>query len=324
MLPNANMLPPMELGRARAAPTRTHTHVIVCGNEKGGSGKSTMAMHLAIALLRGGCSVATVDLDARQRTLTRYLENRRRTSLHHGPAVAMPRHIRIEPSPLTERDAADQHERSELDGALDDLAASYDFVVVDTPGFDTNLSRAVHARADTLVTPMNDSFIDYDVLARPSATDDGVHSPSQYALRVREARRSRLARSARMLDWVVVRNRLSPIGSGNERRVHESLRQLGTELGFRLVAGVSERVVYRDLFNTGLTVLDEPSVAFSEGLVGDTRRRASWTTAAGDIERLVASLNLPVRQRRNERDEARAAWLARLARPAELPVAYAG
>ena len=52
-------------------------HVIVIGNEKGGTGKSTVSMHLAIALLNMGQRVATIDLDSRQKSLTHYVENRR-------------------------------------------------------------------------------------------------------------------------------------------------------------------------------------------------------------------------------------------------------
>ena len=316
---------PIGFGRAAVpTPSRQRAHVIVCGNEKGGSGKSTIAIHLATALLREGCTVATVDLDARQMTLTRYLQGRQRTSLRYGHAIRMPRHVRVETSNLSRREGAEQHEREELNQALEELSSSNDFVVVDTPGFDTNLSRAAHSNADTLVTPMNDSFIDYDVLARVGEADGDVPTPSQYALRVREARRTRLARSARMLDWTVVRNRLSPLTSSNERRVHESLRLLGMELGFRLVDGIAERVVFRELFRSGLTVVDDMDVAVAAGVEVDERRRDSWLKAAADIQSLVSALKLPIDHRRGERNEAREAWLADLAKPTTLPRAYTG
>ena len=309
------------------APTvqATHTaHVIVCGNEKGGSGKSTLAVHLTTALLGMGCKVASIDLDARQLTMTRYLENRRRTALRVGPSVGMPHHICMEASPLPDRAAAERHEREELSRALADLAPAHDFVVIDTPGFDTNLSRAAHGSADTLLTPMNDSFIDYDVLARIDPDDGSVCTPSQYALRVREARRMRLSRAARMLDWTIVRNRLSSIASNNERQVHERLRLLGMELGFRLVDGVTERVVFRDLFHLGLTVMDDVRAAREIGAEIPSHRADSWLRARGDIETLIASLNLPTDAMRTARMKARDAWLANLARPTHLPQAYAG
>ena len=305
------------------APRKLPAHIIVCGNEKGGSGKSTLAVHLTTAMLRHGCAVASIDLDARQTTMTRYLENRHRTSVRYGPEIGMPRHICIEPSPISDRASADRHEREELSRALEDLSPAHDFIIIDTPGFDTNLSRAAHASADTLVTPMNDSFIDYDVLARLDPNDGSVSAPSQYALRVREARRMRLSRAARMLDWTIVRNRLSPLTSHNERRVHESLRLLGMELGFRLIEGVAERVLFRGLFQSGLTVLDDHELAVAVG-AADRRNKASWRRAASDIDRLVGSLNLPIDALRSARMEARDAWLANLAKPTNLPQAYAG
>ena len=317
---------PTVFGRS-GAPTAMPTHaahIIVCGNEKGGSGKSTLAVHLTTALLGMGCKVASIDLDARQLTMTRYLENRRRTSLRVGPSVAMPHHICMDASPLPDRAAAERHEREELSRALADLSPAHDFVVIDTPGFDTNLSRAAHGNADTLLTPMNDSFIDYDVLARIDPEDGSVSNPSQYALRVREARRLRLSRAARMLDWTIVRNRLSSIASNNERQVHERLRLLGMELGFRLVDGVAERVVFRDLFHFGLTVMDDVRAATEVGAEIAPRRVDSWLRARKDIETLVYSLNLPTDAMRSARNEAREAWLANLARPTDLPQAYAG
>ena len=51
-------------------------HFIVFANEKGGTGKSTTAVHTAIALAASGHRVGALDLDQRQRTMTRYLENR--------------------------------------------------------------------------------------------------------------------------------------------------------------------------------------------------------------------------------------------------------
>lgn len=51
-------------------------HIIVVGNEKGGAGKSTVSMHVATALSRMGHKVGTLDLDLRQKTLGRYIENR--------------------------------------------------------------------------------------------------------------------------------------------------------------------------------------------------------------------------------------------------------
>src|SRR5271170_4560613 len=70
-------------------------HVIVLGNEKGGSGKSTTAMHVAVALLQAGQRVATIDLDSRQGSFTHYVENRRAWATRAGIELEHPRHYRI-------------------------------------------------------------------------------------------------------------------------------------------------------------------------------------------------------------------------------------
>ena len=286
-------------------------HVIVCGNEKGGSGKSTLAVHIAIALIHRGAKVGTLDLDSRQRTLTRYLENRERHTSTHGCSLSSPRHARIERSDAEARSRAETSERRELDDVLDALRHGSDVIVIDTPGFDTNLSRAAHDVADTLVTPMNDSFIDYDVLARADPATGSSTAQSQYALQVREARRRRASAGGTILDWVLVRNRLSSIRSRNEQRVHESLRLLGTDLGFRLIDGIAERVVYRELFPHGLTVLDNPFAHLP-----DVSARGSHVAARADIERLVGNLDLPLDDRLSAREEARRLWLGRFRRAA--------
>ena len=64
--------------------------VIVVGNEKGGSGKSTTAIHLTVALLMQGQRVGCLDLDARQATLARHLENRRAHAAARGIDLALP------------------------------------------------------------------------------------------------------------------------------------------------------------------------------------------------------------------------------------------
>ena len=298
--------------------TARRGHVIVCGNEKGGSGKSTMAVHVAVALMQRSLRVATVDLDSRQLTLTRYLENRKAHIARHACDLRLPRHIRVEGSTLNNRDEAEHREREQLTAAFVTLRDQHDFIVVDTPGFDTNLSRAAHSVANTLVTPMNDSFIDYDVLARVDPQTGDVTAQSQYALQVRDARRARSGIGDRLLDWVLVRNRLSSIASRNEKRVHESLRLLGTELGFRLVDGVSERVVYRELFAHGLTVMDDPAEHLP-----DISARNSNASAKADIERLIENLNLPLDAKHDEREKARQAWLEQFRQARKTPDIFA-
>ena len=137
------------------------THVIVLGNEKGGSGKSTAAMHVIVALLKSGYKVAAIDLDMRQRSLSRYLENRKKFAETKGKDLPFPVMPEVLPSAIDSREAAREEETRNLTSALQGLA-DCDFVVIDCPGADTHLSRLAHAHADTIVTPLNDSFVDFD------------------------------------------------------------------------------------------------------------------------------------------------------------------
>jgi chromosome partitioning protein len=227
--------------------------IIVLGNEKGGSGKSTTAMHLIVALLRAGASVGSLDLDARQGTLTRYVENRRATAAELP--LPLPRHMAIEPSNVDSMAAAAREDQARIAEALAQFA-DCDFVVVDTPGSDTGLSRIGHARADTLVTPLNDSFLDLDLLARLDSEGKRIRGPSIYAEAVWEQRKRRALADGGSIDWIVMRNRLSSLDARNKRDIGRLLEQLSKRIGFRLAPGFSERVIFRELFPRGLTLLD--------------------------------------------------------------------
>src|SRR5579875_2013837 len=76
--------------------TPQSAHVVVLGNEKGGSGKSTTALHIAVALLKAGQRVATIDLDSRQKSFTHYIENRRDWAARAGIKLELPTHYCIE------------------------------------------------------------------------------------------------------------------------------------------------------------------------------------------------------------------------------------
>ena len=190
------------------------SHYIICGNEKGGSGKSTMSMHLAIGLMHLGFRVATVDLDIRQATLTSYQFARRKWQSGLEKALRSPTHyhLPIGRSSQANRDILnDACQLAAFEALSDELEPRYDFVVIDTPGSFTALSNHAHQYADTLVTPINDSFIDFDVLAKIDPDTYQILEPTHYALTVREARRERRANGEGLLDWIVVRNRLSAI-----------------------------------------------------------------------------------------------------------------
>ncbi|MCY4395532.1 MAG: AAA family ATPase [Rhodospirillaceae bacterium] len=221
--------------------------VIVLGNEKGGTGKSTTAMHLIVALLRDGRAVASVDLDGHQGTLTRYVENRRSFAESEGLRLQLPDHHRV---------AGGDADIAEADALIDRLAASRDYVVLDCPGTDNALARHAISRADVLITPVNDSFIDLDLLARIGGTPPRVLGPSVYSQTVWEGRQRRAMNGGRPIDWIVLRNRLSPLDSHNKKNVGLTLDELARRIGCRCLDGFHERVIFRQLFLQGLTVLD--------------------------------------------------------------------
>lgn len=230
--------------------------VIIIGNEKGGAGKSTVAMHLSIALLRMGKKVGVIDLDVRQRTFTRYFENRARWIKSTGSNIPMPETLRVDASSARNLDEAEAEESNRFLDSLKRLKASCDYVIVDAPGGDTFLSRLAHSSADTLITPLNDSFVDFDLLGDVNPQSLEVVRPSFYAEMVWACRKHKAQTTRKPIDWIVMRNRMSPLEARNKQRVGEALDNLAKRIGFRLAPGLSERVIYRELFPMGLTLLD--------------------------------------------------------------------
>ncbi len=230
-------------------------YIIVLGNEKGGTGKSTVAMHIITNLLRNGYSVGSIDVDARQGTLSRYVENRRARKEKTEEDLPLPDHVPIFRSKLESVPAAEAEESSTFTDVFNRLKQN-DFIVIDTPGNDTHLSRLSHSYADTLITPLNDSFIDLDMLVRVNADSHDILRPSTYAEMVWDQKKQRAMRDNGSIDWIVLRNRLSSINSRNKEEMERVLSALAKRIGFRLVAGFGERVIFRELFLNGLTLLD--------------------------------------------------------------------
>lgn len=235
---------------------RHAARIIVLGNEKGGSGKSTTAMHLVVHLLREGWRVGCLDLDARQGTMTRYVRNRIAWSKSKSLELPIPNCVSLNPADLDSRQGAEAREASMLDASIADLGARSDFVVVDTPGSDSFLARRALAHADTLITPLNDSFVDLDILAEVDPETYRVIRPSHYAVTVWEQRKARAAVGGRPIDWIVIRNRLGTLDSQNNKAVSAALGELSRRIGFRMAPGFTERVIFRELFPKGLTLLD--------------------------------------------------------------------
>ena len=262
-------------------------HIIAVGNEKGGSGKSTTALHMAVYLLHQGHRVATIDVDSRQQTLTRYVRNRRATADTSGRDVLMPKHVHL---PTAWGDSIRENQRVELDifnRAMDVLRSQADFIVIDTPGFDGHLARLAHGAADTLVTPINDSMIDLDVLARIDARTGEPLEASPYSRNVQKARAER-QQTGGSVDWVLVRNRISNLGSHNASRVQQTVERLAQGLGCRVAEGIAERVIFRSLFLTGMTVFDP----LDADLLGGAPSM-SHVNARHEYRALVDALNLP-------------------------------
>jgi chromosome partitioning protein len=227
-------------GETGAAP-----HLLVFANEKGGTGKSTTAVHSAVALAVQGRKVAALDLDTRQRTLARYLDNRAATAQRLEIALPMPAYATFDPAG-----------GESLEAAVDRLSQDADILVVDTPGRDDPHARAAMIRADTLVTPINDSFVDLDLIGVVDAETYRVRRPSFYAELIWNSRTQRAKTHGASVDWVVLRNRMQYVEARNMRRVGEALNELSRRVGFRIIPGLSERVIYRELFPKGLTLLD--------------------------------------------------------------------
>ncbi|MEM1237556.1 MAG: division plane positioning ATPase MipZ [Pseudomonadota bacterium] len=261
-------------------------HIIVVGNEKGGSGKSTTSMHVATALVRMGHRVGALDLDLRQRTLGRYVENRRAYFQREGLDLPIPNYSdlpEINQSELAEGENIFDHR---LSAAVARLEPESDFILIDCPGSHTRLSQVAHSLADTLITPLNDSFIDFDLLAKIDSDGQNILGPSVYSEMVWHARQLRAQAGLEPIDWIVVRNRLGAQQMQNKVKMGAAIDKLSRRIGFRVASGFSERVIFRELFPRGLTLLDLKDV-------GVARLNISNVAARQELRELIKALRLP-------------------------------
>jgi len=262
-------------------------HVVVLGNEKGGSGKSTTAMHLCAALGKQGFRVGAMDLDLRQQSFFRYLDNRQSFAQRKNAPLILPARASLKASAAADRKTAEREDEAAFVEALDGLTADTDFVVVDTPGSFSHLSRCAHAAADTLITPLNDSLLDFDMLGRVDPVSGQVLGPSVYSEMVWTGRQMRAAQGKPAADWIVMRNRMSMLDARNKRRVGSLVDRLSKRIGFRVAPGFSERVIYRELFLNGLTLLDLKEEA------AEVKVTMSHVAARQEVRDLMRSLALP-------------------------------
>ncbi len=262
-------------------------NVIVLGNEKGGSGKSTTAIHIIVSLLRDGYRVGAMDLDARQGTLAGTLAARKVFVESKNIPLPLPEFAAVHRSKLDNRLEAEAEERARFDEAFAGLAAKADIIVIDCPGADTFLSRYGHAHADTLITPINDSFVDFSMLAKVDPENHDIVNPSIYSEMVWEARKSRFSRDRGRIDWIVMRNRLAASEARNKRDVGSTLETLAKRIGFRTLKGFGERVIFRELYLQGLTLMDvrEANIGIAMGL--------SHVAARAEVRALIGAIKKP-------------------------------
>ena len=256
--------------------------IIVFGNQKGGTGKSTLAMHLVVNLLQKGNSVATIDVDAKQGTLTRYIENREATK-RENPNILTSYHTPVFES---EAESISQVEKENLTNFTKLLTSleSFDYIVIDTPGNDSSLSRIAHSFADVIITPMNESFVDLDLLVRINDSTETNINPSIYAEMVWNQKKERIIRDKGAIDWIVLINRMSSITSKNRTELDKILVALAKRIGFRLAKGFKERVIFRELFLSGLTLLDRN--------VSASQMSLSHIAARQELNDLLKALNI--------------------------------
>ena len=261
-------------------------HIIVCGNEKGGSGKSTVTMHVATALVRMGFSVGGMDLDLRQRTFGHYVENRQSYAKSQNVELPCPEIAELPEIDEGQLSPGENIYDVRLSTAVAGLEQRCDFVVIDCPGSHTRLSQVAHSLADTLITPMNDSFVDFDLLTKRDPINGNIEGPSVYSEMVWNARQLRSQAGLDPIDWIVLRNRLGAQNMHNKKKVGDALDELSTRIGFRVAPGFNERVIFRELFPRGLTLLDLKDV-------GVQQMNLSNVAARQELRELMKSLKLP-------------------------------
>ena len=256
-------------------------HIIIIGNEKGGAGKTTTSMHLIISLLHLGFKVSSIDLDCRQKSLSRYLENRSNYAAKHSLNLHSPRHFTLADALSAEQGL---NQLSEL--IAREVEGDCDFLLIDTPGSNTPLSSYAHSLADSIITPINDSFLDLDVIAQIEADSLKIIRPSFYAQAIWEQKMEKAKRNQGEINWLVVRNRMSALDAKNKQRMGDVLDRLSSRLGFRVALGFNERVIYRELFLHGLTLLD------IKAGISDVTLNLSHITAKQELNNLLRNLNV--------------------------------
>lgn len=262
------------MSRELKARPQSRGHVTVFANEKGGVGKSTFAFHTCMALCNAGFKVAAIDLDHRQQTLTRALENREGTARRLKIELPRPKNVTL------------RHQTgASLNQEIARIGSDADYILIDAPGHDSPMARLAIAMADTLVTPVNGSFVDLDLLGQFDPVSMKLKRFGNFSKLVQEMREVRDYQGNPPVDWVVTQNRQRKSGTANQSRVKQALNELAPKAGFRLVDGLGERVAYRELFLLGMTVFDLK-------FIPDFAR--AQPEAKAELDKMVSALQLPV------------------------------
>ena len=261
------------------------TKIIIFGNEKGGSGKSTTAIHVMTYLLQKNQKVGIIDLDIRQKSLFRFLENRQAYSKQTGVDLLFPKVGLVKESEHDSKKSAYQDEEEQLGFQIESLKLKCDYILVDCPGSNTNFSIFAHNLADLIITPINDSLVDFDLLGNLDTQSKKIKYASIYSETVWNVRKYRMGLNLPRTKWVVLRNRINHLNSKNKRQLDTSLLELSKRVGFEVFPGFSERTIFRELFVLGLTLLDVD-------VVKDWKLTVSHIAARNEIRSLANRLGI--------------------------------
>lgn len=257
---------------------------IVFGNEKGGSGKTTAAIHLIVGLMKLGFSVASIDLDGYQQSLSCYMSNRKETARKLGINLNCSHHINV---PWSADSIAALETQEEMLATLLDDMNHYDFRIIDTPGSHVQISKLAHSYADVVITPLNDSFVDAELIGHTNPENLNMISPGLYSAMLFEQKLRKAARDRKEIDWIVIRNRLPSNPQLNQKNLDIALRKMSQKLGFRIAPGFSDRVVMKELFLHGLTLYDSKIRGFP------LRMTPSILAGRQEMRNFMKALRLP-------------------------------